>query len=123
SLTRAHLPRAARSAAVFTAALLVGALVSAPAGADTKSELQAAKAQLRRLIDRISVAQDAASAFQAEANEIASQIDAVQSKMARVEAQIVGIQGDMQQAQKDLAKTQDQLDESARVAYDTRPPS
>jgi peptidoglycan hydrolase CwlO-like protein len=76
---------------------------------------------LRRLLDRISVAQDAVSALQAEANEIASQIDAVQSRIARVEAQIVGIQADIQEAQKDLAKTQDQLDERARVAYETGP--
>ena len=116
-----HLPRAARSAAVFTAALLVAALVSGSAGADTAGQLKAAKAQLRRLLDRISVAQDAVADLQSQANEISAQIDAVQSKIARVQVQIVGIQGDMQDAQKDLVKTQGQLDERARVAYETGP--
>jgi peptidoglycan hydrolase CwlO-like protein len=120
-LKRPHLPRAARSAAVLTAALLVAALFSGPAGADTKSQLAAAKAQLRKLIDRISVAQDAMAALQAQANEISMQIDAVQSKIGKIQGQIVGIQGDMQDAQKDLAKTQDQLDQRAWVAYETGP--
>jgi peptidoglycan hydrolase CwlO-like protein len=120
-LTRPHLPRAARSAAVLTAALLVAALFSGPAGADTKSQLAAAKAQLRKLIDRISVAQGAMAALQAQANEISMQIDAVQSKIGKIQGQIVGIQGDMQDAQKDLAKTQDQLDQRAWVAYETGP--
>ena len=105
----------------MTAALLVAALVSGPAVADTKSQLAAAKAQLRRLIDRISVAQDAEAALQAQANEISSQIDAVQSKIARVQTQIVGIRGDMQDAQKQLARTQQQLDHRAWVAYETGP--
>ena len=105
----------------MTAALLVAALFSGPAGADTKSQLAAAKAQLRKLIDRISVAQDAVAALQAQANEISIQIGAVQSKIAKIQGQIVGIQGDMQNAQKDLAKTQDQLDQRAWVAYETGP--
>jgi peptidoglycan hydrolase CwlO-like protein len=105
----------------LTAALLVAALVSGAAGADTKTQLAAAKAQLNRLIDRISVAQDAEAALQAQANEISIQIDAVQSKIAKVQAQIVGIQGDMQDAQKDLVKTQGQLDQRAWVAYETGP--
>ena len=105
----------------MTAALLVAALVSGSAGADTKGQLAAAKAQLRRLIDRISVAQDAESALQAQANKISSQIDAVQSKIARVQTQIVGIRGDMQDAQKQLARTQQQLDHRAWLAYETGP--
>jgi peptidoglycan hydrolase CwlO-like protein len=105
----------------LTAALLVAALVGGPAGADTKSQLAAAKAQLRKLIDRISVAQDAEAALQAEANAISIQIDAVQSKIARIQGQIVGIQGDIQDAQKDLVKTQGQLDQRAWVAYETGP--
>jgi peptidoglycan hydrolase CwlO-like protein len=107
--------------AVLTVALFVGGLLSAPAGADTKSDLAAAKEKLSRLIDRISVAGDAAAALQNEANAIAAQIDAVQSRIAKVQAQIVGVQGDITKAQKQLAKTQEQLDHRAWVAYENGP--
>jgi peptidoglycan hydrolase CwlO-like protein len=120
-LNRLHLPRAARSATIFTVALLVGALLSAPVGADTDSQLAAAKAQLKRLITRISVAQGTLSALQAEANEISAQIDAVQSRMARVQGQIANVQDDMTKAGKRLDATQAQLDRRAWVAYENGP--
>jgi peptidoglycan hydrolase CwlO-like protein len=120
-LSKRHLPRTVRSAAVLTVALLVGALLSAPVRADTTSDLAAAKKKLNRLLDRISVAGDAAAALQSEANAITAQIDAVQSRIARVQAQIVGVEGDIAKAQKQLAKTQDQLDRRAWVAYENGP--
>src|SRR4029450_1095942 len=68
SLYTPHLSRATRSAAAFTVMLLVGAVLSAPVGADTDSQLSAAKAQLKRLIIRISVGQNTLSALQTQAN-------------------------------------------------------
>jgi peptidoglycan hydrolase CwlO-like protein len=115
------LPRAARAAAVLTAALLVGAILSGPAGADTKSQLAAAKAKLSQLIDRISVAQDALNTLQSQANEISSQIDAVQSRMAKVQRQIVGVRGQITKAGKALLATQRQLDRRAWVAFENGP--
>jgi peptidoglycan hydrolase CwlO-like protein len=120
-LNNPHLPRAARSAAVLTVALFVGALLSAPSGADTDSQLAAAKAQLKRLITRISVAQDTLSALQSQANEISAQIDAVQSRVARVQGQIVAVRSDIAKAGKELDSTQAQLDRRAWVAYENGP--
>jgi peptidoglycan hydrolase CwlO-like protein len=106
---------------VLIAALLLGALLSAPAGADTKSDLSAAKTELRRLLDRISVAQDAVGALQAQANDLAAQIDAVQSRIAKVEGQIVAVRNEISQAEDQLDATQAQLDRRAWVAYETGP--
>jgi peptidoglycan hydrolase CwlO-like protein len=113
-----HLSRATRSAAAFTVMLLVGAVLSAPVGADTDSQLSAAKAQLKRLIIRISVGQNTLSALQTQANDISAQIDAVQSRMARVQGQIVDIRREMTMAARRLDATQAQLDRRARVAYE-----
>ena len=120
-MSRLHFPRFVRCAAVLTAALLVGALVSAPAGADTKAQLTAAKARLRHLIDTISAAQSTVNGLQSQANDISAQIDAVLSRMARVQQQIVGVQGDIVKAGKRLGSTQKQLDRRAWVAYETGP--
>jgi peptidoglycan hydrolase CwlO-like protein len=120
-LTRPRLSRPARGVAVIAVALFVGALLSAPAGADTKSQLAAAKARLGHLIDRISVAQDALQALQDQANEISRQIDAVQSRIAEVQIKIVGIQGDIAETSTQIAATQKQLDRRARVAYENGP--
>jgi peptidoglycan hydrolase CwlO-like protein len=120
-LSRTRLPRAVRAAAVITVALVLGALVGVPAGADTKGQLATAKAQLNRLIDRISAAGDAVGAIQSQANEIARANDAVQSKIAKVQGQIVEIQADITKAGKQLDATQEQLDQRAWVAYETGP--
>jgi peptidoglycan hydrolase CwlO-like protein len=102
-------------------ALLVGALLSAPAGADTKTDLAAAKAKLNALIDRISVAQDAFSTLQSQANEISAQIDAVQSRIATVQRQVVVVRGQITKAGKELLATQQQLDRRAWLAYENGP--
>jgi len=120
-LSRLHFPRFVRCAAVLTAALLVGALATAPAGADTKAQLTAAKARLRHLIDTISAAQSTVNGLQSQANDISAQIDAVLSRMARIQQQIVGVQGDIVKAGKRLGSTQKQLDRRAWVAYETGP--
>jgi peptidoglycan hydrolase CwlO-like protein len=116
-----HLPRGFGGAALVTAALLLGAVAGPPAGADTASDLAAAKAQLTRLVDRISAAQDAVNGLQVEANRIAQQIDAVRSRIARVQGRIADANADMAQAQEELSATQERLDSRARAAYETGP--
>jgi peptidoglycan hydrolase CwlO-like protein len=116
-----RVPDSARIAAAIAAALLSAALLSAPAVADTKSQLAAAKAKLNRLLDRISVAQDAMDALNAQANELAAQIDAVQTRIARVQGQMAKVQGQVAEANKELGATQEQLDRRAWVAFENGP--
>jgi peptidoglycan hydrolase CwlO-like protein len=110
-----------RLAAAFVAALLVGALLSGPAIADTKSELAAAKTKLNALLKRIDSAQQRIASLQRQANAIAGRIDQVQSRIANVQAKIVDVQHQIQLAGDELLATQAQLDLRVRTAYENGP--
>ncbi len=105
------------TAAVTAAVLCVVAMT--PVHADTQSQLSSAEAKLNRLIKRIASESKTVSALEAQASVLAGQIDAVQSRIAQTEQTIVGVESDISTATTQLLADQAQLDERARVAYET----
>jgi len=90
-----------------------------PVHADTQSQLSSAEAKLNRLIKRIASESKAVSSLEAQAGVLAGQIDAVQSRIAQTEQTIVGVESDISTATTQLLADQAQLDDRARVAYET----
>jgi len=112
-----------RAAALLAAVSFVVSLLVGSAGASTKTDLAAAKAKLDKLLGQIASEQKAIDGLEADVSAVAAKIDAVQSKMAKTQAQIVQTQHEIQEANDNIAATQGQLDERARVAYESGPGS
>jgi peptidoglycan hydrolase CwlO-like protein len=115
--------RGARWAAVLTAAVVVGTLATAPVRADTKGELDAAKASLKSLEAKISAEQASINALMAQASSLATQIDHVNSRIANTQGQIADKEQQIRAAGDRLSAAQDQLNQRAWVAYENGPGS
>ncbi len=115
--------RGARWAAVITAAVVVGTLATAPVHADTKSELDAAKASLKSLEGQIKAEQASIASLTAQAASLATQIDRVNSKIANTQGQIADKEQQIRAASDRLSAAQSQLDQRAWVAYENGPGS
>jgi peptidoglycan hydrolase CwlO-like protein len=106
------------------AVLLVFALVGGQSAiADTKSELDAAKARLNKVLDQVEANQAKITRIQNELSALAAEYDRVQSALAETEAQIARLQSEIEAANAELVKYQDQLDRRAWVAYESGPAS
>jgi peptidoglycan hydrolase CwlO-like protein len=101
----------------------VGALATVPVHADTKSELDAAKAKLKSLETKISSEQKTVGTLQGQASALATQIDKVNSKIANTQGQIVDKEQQIRAATDRLSAAQAQLDQRAWVAYENGPGS
>ncbi len=89
--------------------------------ADTKSELDAAKSKLNKVLDQIEANQARLNGLEGEISALAAEFDRVQSDIAETEAQIARLQGEVERANEELGELQDQLDRRAWVAYENGP--
>jgi peptidoglycan hydrolase CwlO-like protein len=113
----------ARVVAFVCAAVLLTALTVGPVRADTQAELDAAVAKLNKLVDQIAGETKTVATLQGEANALAQKMNDVQTQIALTQGKIVGLQQDIRQATNELRATQAQLDDRARLAYETGPGS
>ena len=123
--------------AVVAVLLLFGMLATAPASADTKSELKAARARLAELereIDGAGARLDALQqemddqrarlgSLQQDLNALAVKLDEAQNAYDATVGQVVETQGRIEDAQDRLAELQSRLDQRARSAYEDGPAS
>src|SRR5713226_9665478 len=107
----------------LTAMVLLGALAIGPVHASTKSELDAAKANLNVLLGKINAENATISTLQSQANAIVAQIDKVQTRIAKTQGQIVNLEQDIRAAEGQLLGAQQTLDHRAWVAYEVGPGS
>jgi peptidoglycan LD-endopeptidase LytH len=113
--------RAARSAAGIVGISLLVVLVAAPVGADTKTELSAARAKLAVLRDRIQAETRVIERLQHEANAIAEKVSVVQSRIALAGDRLETLKRETAQAGEAVRGLQEQLDARARAAYENGP--
>ncbi len=108
-----------RAVALFAAgAVCLGLMVNA-ATADTKQELDAARAQLKGIEERLAANQQQLLGLRARANAIVAQIQEIESVIALIQAELHAVQKEITAARKRLLATQAQLDRRARVTYKT----
>lgn len=103
--------------------MLAGTLATAPVHADTKSELDAAKASLASLESQIKAEQASIDSLTTQASSLATQIDRVNSKIANTQGQIADKEQQIRAAGDRLSAAQEQLDQRAWVAYENGPGS
>jgi peptidoglycan hydrolase CwlO-like protein len=116
----------ARKAAALVAGLLVVVLLALPVEAgpeQTRSRLQAARARLHELNDRIAVHEASIANLQGQAAELSKRINLVLGRIADTQARIIEVKREIDDAQAQLQATQAQLDERARAVYETGPGS
>jgi peptidoglycan hydrolase CwlO-like protein len=117
-------PSPLRRTAGIVAVLFLFALVGGQSAiADTKSELDAQKAELNKILDAIEGNQAKVDKLNGEISELAAAQDKVQSDIARTEAEIARLQGQIEKANEELVGLQEQLDHRAWVAYQSGPAS
>jgi peptidoglycan LD-endopeptidase LytH len=125
-LNSARTSHVARLVAALAAALLVGALATHPVQADsaqTKKDLDAAKADLADLQDKIDAENATIDSMQADMTALVTHIDHVQSRLATTQFKIVQKEQEIQDAQGQYDDTRQQLSDRAWVAYETGPGS
>jgi peptidoglycan LD-endopeptidase LytH len=103
--------------------LLIGALVPVSAGADTKADLNKAKAVLSALIDKIAAETRTITGIETDIAKKSDEIAVVQGQITRTQLQIIRLQGQIQVADDRLRSLQQQLDRRAWVAYENGPGS
>jgi peptidoglycan hydrolase CwlO-like protein len=114
--------RAARSAAgIVGITLLLFVLVAGPVGADTKTELSAARAKLAALRDRIQAETRLIERLQHEADAVAEKVSVVQSRIAIAGDRLEALKRETAQAEREVRGLQEQLDARARAAYENGP--
>ncbi|MDP8955523.1 MAG: peptidoglycan DD-metalloendopeptidase family protein [Actinomycetota bacterium] len=89
------------------------------ATADTKQELDAARAKLEAIEDRLGANQQQLMALRTRASAIVAQINQIESVIALIQAELNTVQKEILAARKELLKTQAQLDRRARAAYES----
>lgn len=111
-----------RLAVIAIVALAAAAIVAvAPVHADTQSDLSAAEARLNSLLAKISAEESVVAGLQAQANALAATIGQVQDRIATTQRLMVKVEQEIREASDEIAATQEQLDQRARVAYETGP--
>jgi peptidoglycan hydrolase CwlO-like protein len=116
----------ARLVAALAAALVAGALFSRPVQADsaqTKKDLNAAKADLQDLLDKIDAENAVIASMQADMTALVTRMDHVRSRLATTQFKIVQKEQEIQDAQGQYDATRQQLSDRAWVAYETGPGS
>jgi murein DD-endopeptidase MepM/ murein hydrolase activator NlpD len=103
------------------AGLIVGsvAVMVPPARSDTKAELEAARANLRELQERITTRQDRLAALRAEANAIVAQMNQVESTIALLEQESNTVRRAITKARRRMWVNQRQLDNRVREMFQT----
>ncbi|MDP8956996.1 MAG: hypothetical protein M3N24_08580, partial [Actinomycetota bacterium] len=103
----------------IAAALVVGsiALMVPPSGADTKAELEVARANLRALEERITTGQDRLAALRGEANAIVAQMNQVESTIALIEQESNTVRRAITKARRRVWVNQRQLDNRVREMF------
>jgi murein DD-endopeptidase MepM/ murein hydrolase activator NlpD len=101
--------------------MVLAVLIARPVGADTKTELSAARAKLASLRDRIQAETRLIDRLQHEANAVAQKVSAVQTKIALAGDRLATLKRQTAQAQRQLQGLQEQLDARARAAYENGP--
>jgi peptidoglycan hydrolase CwlO-like protein len=115
------LPHSLRTLAAIIATTLATALAVAPVHADTQSDLNAAEARLDNLLKKISAEESVVSGLEAQANVLAETISRVQDRIANTQRLMIKVEREIQAAETQIEATQQQLDQRARVAYESGP--
>lgn len=113
----------ARWVVATAATLLIALLVPVSAGADTKTDLNKAKASLSALIDKIAAETRVIAGIEADIAKKSDEIAVVQGQITQTQLQIIRLQGQIQVADDRLRSLQQQLDRRAWVAYENGPGS
>ena len=112
-------PAFRRAAALIAAGVIFFALFVQSATADTKQELEAARAKLEAIEDRLAANQQQLMALRGRAQAIVAQINQIESVIGLLHAELHAVQKEINAARKRLLQTQAQLDRRARVTYQT----
>ena len=116
------LSRPIRRTAGFVAVLVLAALIAvAPAAADTKGELDAARADLHKVEQQIAAQQAELDRLKEQGQVLAARFDQIQSAIAETQAEIARLQGEIEKATEEMDALQTQLDRRAWVAYEGGP--
>jgi peptidoglycan LD-endopeptidase LytH len=113
----------ARWVVATAATLLIAVLVPVAAGADTRTDLNKAKAELSALIDKIAAETRIIAGIEADIAKKSDEIAVVQGQITQTQLQIIRLQGQIQVADDRLRSLQQQLDRRAWVAYENGPGS
>lgn len=112
-------PAFRRAAAVIAAGAVFVGLIATTATADTKQELEAARAQLSAIEERLEANEQRLLGLRARASAIVAQINEIESVIALLHTELQKVQKEINAARKRLLATQAQLDRRARVTYKT----
>jgi peptidoglycan hydrolase CwlO-like protein len=112
-------PAFRRTVALIAASVVFVGLIVHSAAADTKQELDAARAELEAIEDRLAANQQQLLALRGRANAIVAQINQIESVIGLLHAELQTVQKEINVARSRLLKTQAQLDRRARVTYET----
>jgi murein DD-endopeptidase MepM/ murein hydrolase activator NlpD len=112
-------PAFRRAAALIAAGVIFAGLLVNSATADTKQELEAARAKLEAIEDRLAANQQQLMALRGRAQAIVAQINQIESVIGLLHAELQTVQKEINVARKRLLATQAQLDRRARITYET----
>jgi peptidoglycan hydrolase CwlO-like protein len=110
-----------RAASAAVVACLALAVLARPAGADTPSEIAAARKRLDALIASIAEQSKVVGGLQDDVDVVASQVNLVEGQAAQAQARVARLEVEIRAATDQLAELQRQLDDRARVAYENGP--
>jgi peptidoglycan LD-endopeptidase LytH len=116
---RFRAPAIRRAAAAVAAGLFLAGLIGPTATADTKQQLDAARAKLRTIEKRVLAGQRQLAGLRARADAIVAQMNQVESAIAVIQAESNTVQREIRAAAKRLVATQAQLDKRARITFQT----
>ncbi len=107
-------------------ALLIASMLpfsSAPAGADTASQLRDAESKLNRLINDVASAARQRDVLQGQLDVLAGKISDTQGSIEKTQGDIVHAQKLISDLAKDIGQRQGVLDTRAKLAYESGPAS
>jgi murein DD-endopeptidase MepM/ murein hydrolase activator NlpD len=111
-------PALRRAAVLVAASLLVTALSGiAAAEPTTQQKLDAAKAEVKRLIGEIEDQQAYLAELSRQAGALAAKVDVAQGRWEQITEQLRTTRGELEAARVEYARLRGQLDERAREAY------
>ena len=96
-------------------------LIAGPVGADTKSELSAARAKLAALRGRIQAETRRVEGLERDVGVLAGRINAVEVKIAIAGDRLATLERETAQVAREVQGLQGQLDARARAAYESGP--
>ena len=112
-------PAFRRAAALIAVGVILVGLLVHSATADTKQELDAARAKLEAIEDRLAANQQQLLALRGRAQAIVAQINQIESVIGLLHSELQTVQKEINVARKRLLATQAQLDRRARITYET----